>query len=299
MKTLNTKSYRMGLASGGSMAVGAAQRSVRTPEEKKNLYIRIAIMIVAACIFVFAGSQIFMIFYKYHESDKIYSNVSNEVLNNSGQVTAIISDNSEDATAIQEIEAFDYNHEKLVSINPDAVGYIYIPSSNTRLPIVQGDDKEYYLSHSFDRTPNSSGCIYEDYRIKDGLSSSHVILNGHHMKNDGMFAPLKYYLNQSYYTTEGNDVFYIYTENRIIQYRIFSVHVDDPETPAYTFNFPTIESMREYALQMKDMSMYDTGVDVHNATQVVTLLTCTATGDGRIIVQGMYVGEGVLNSTSE
>ncbi|MDD6844964.1 MAG: class B sortase, partial [Clostridia bacterium] len=248
---------------------------------------------------VFAGSQIFMIFYKYHESDKIYSNVSNEVLNNSGQVTAIISDNSEDATAIQEIEAFDYNHEKLVSINPDAVGYIYIPSSNTRLPIVQGDDKEYYLSHSFDRTPNSSGCIYEDYRIKDGLSSSHVILNGHHMKNDGMFAPLKYYLNQSYYTTEGNDVFYIYTENRIIQYRIFSVHVDDPETPAYTFNFPTIESMREYALQMKDMSMYDTGVDVHNATQVVTLLTCTATGDGRIIVQGMYVGEGVLNSTSE
>ena len=82
MKTLNTKSYRMGFASGGSMAVGAAQRSARTPEEKKNLYIRIAIMIVAACIFVFAGSQIFMIFYRYHESDKIYSNVSNEVLNN-------------------------------------------------------------------------------------------------------------------------------------------------------------------------------------------------------------------------
>ena len=103
MKTLNTKSYRMGLASGGSMAVGAAQRSARTPEEKKNLYIRIAIMIVAACIFVFAGSQIFMIFYKYYESDKIYSNVSNEVLNNSGHTASIVIDNSDntDNTNIQ------------------------------------------------------------------------------------------------------------------------------------------------------------------------------------------------------
>ena len=300
MKTLNTKSYRMGLASGGSMAVGAAQRSARTPEEKKNLYIRIAIMIVAACIFVFAGSQIFMIFYKYYESDKIYSNVSNEVLNNSGHTASIVIDNSDntDNTNIQ-VEAFDYDHEKLLSINSDAIGYLYLPASNTRLPLVQGSDNDYYLNHSFDGTNNSSGCVFEDYRIKDGISSTNVILYGHHMKNDGMFAPLKYYQNQNHYNTEGNDVFYLYTGNRIIQYKIFSVHIDEPISPTYTFNFPNVASLREYAAEMKDLSMYDTGVDVSNATQIVTLSTCTATGDKRIIVQGMYVGEGVLNSTSE
>ena len=127
MKTLNTKSYRMGLASGGSMAVGAAQRSARTPEEKRNLYIRIAIMIVAACIFVFAGSQIFMIFYKYYESDKIYSNVSNEVLNNSGHTASIITEDPDNSVDIQ-VEAFDYDHEKLLSINSDAIGYFYLPA---------------------------------------------------------------------------------------------------------------------------------------------------------------------------
>lgn len=303
MKTLNTKSYRMGLASGGSVAVDSVSHSdnASTPEDKKSFYIRMAIMVIAACIFVFAGSQIFMIFYKYHESDKIYSNISNEVLNSNGHTTTIIgtdgSSGDGTGTTTTTIEAFDYDHEKLLEANADAVGYIYMPASNMRLPIVQGEDNDYYLTHSFNGTSNSSGTIFEDCDIKGGLSATNVILYGHHMKNDGMFAPLKYYVRNgaAYYNTEGNDVFYIYTGNRIIQYKIFTVHEDDPISPTYTYNFPDVSSLREYAQQMKDLSIYDTGVDVSNATQVITLSTCTAAGDRRIIVQGIYVGEGVLD----
>jgi sortase B len=297
MKTLNTKSYRMGLASGGSVAAYGG-----STEDKKSFYIRMAIMIVAACIFVFAGSQIFMIFYKYHESDVLYSNISSEVLNSSGSKTTTITggDSSGDdgSSFTATIEAFDYDHEKLLETNAEAVGYIYMPASNMRLPLVQGSDNDYYLTHSINGTSNSSGTVFEDCNITGGLSATNVILYGHHMKNDGMFAPLKYYLNggASYYNIEGNDLFYIYTENRIIQYRIFSVHEDEPVSPTYTYNFPTLAQLREYAQQMKELSIFDTGVDVSNATQIVTLSTCTATGDNRIIVQGVYVGEGTLNS---
>ena len=53
--------------------------------------------------------------------------------------------------------------------------------------------------------------------------------------------------------------------------------------------------MREYAQQMKDKSIYDTGVDVSNATQVVTLSTCSSNGSMRLIVHGVYTGEATLN----
>jgi sortase B len=299
MKTLNTKSYRLGLASGGSVSASAAG----TPEDRRSFIIRMAVMVIAACIFVFAGFQIFMIFYKYHESDVLYSNISNEVLNSSGKTTVITAGEAvdgDDTTNYIEItvDAFDYDHEKLLATNSDAVGYIYMPASNMRLPVVQGEDNDYYLTHSINGTTNSSGTIFEDCDIRGGLSATNIILYGHHMKNDGMFAPLKYYVNNgySYYSSGANDVFYIYTGNRIIQYKIFSVHEDDPVSYTYTYNFPDLTSLREYAQQMKDLSIYDTGVDVSNATQIITLSTCTASGDERIIVQGVYVGEGILNS---
>lgn len=302
MKTLNTKSYRMGLAYGSSVASGNGiyAGSADTASDKKNFYIRMAIMVVAACIFIFAGSQLFMIFYKYYESDKLYNSVANNVLSSGGHTTTIIGGtdaaDSDAPSGSTVIEAFNYDHEKLLETNSDAVGYIYMPASNMRLPLVQGADNDYYLTHSFNGSSNSSGTVFEDCNIKGGLSATNVILYGHHMKNDGMFAPLKYYIRNgsAYYNTEGNDIFYIYTGNRIIQYKIFSIHEDEPISPTYTYNFPDLTSLREYAQQMKDLSIYDTGVDVDNATQVVTLSTCTATGDGRIIVQGVYVGEGVL-----
>lgn len=297
MKTLNTKSYRMGLASGGSLAASGAG----SQESKRIFYIRIAVMVIAACIFVYAGSQIFMIFYKYHESDVLYSNISNDVLNtDTGRTLTITSpDNGGDESGISTttIEAFEYDHESLLAINSDAVGYIYMPASNMRLPIVQGESDEYYLNHSIDGTPNSSGTIFEDSHITGGLSATQVLLYGHHMKNDGMFAPLKYYLyyGASYYNTEGNNVFYIYTENKIVQYKIFTVHQDAPDSSTYQYNFRSLEGLRAYAQEMKDLSIFDTGVDVSNATQIVTLSTCTADGEERIVVQGIYVGEAALN----
>jgi sortase B len=45
---------------------------------------------------------------------------------------------------------------------------------------------------------------------------------------------------------------------------------------------------------MKAKSLYDTGVDISSASQVVTLSTCTDNGEKRFIVHGMYIGEASL-----
>ena len=61
-----------------------------------------------------------------------------------------------------------------------------------------------------------------------------------------------------------------------------------------TFNFPSLASMQSYAADMKAKSLYDTGVDISSASQVVTLSTCTDNGEKRFIVHGMYIGEASL-----
>lgn len=93
---------------------------------------------------------------------------------------------------------------------------------------------------------------------------------------------------------KATDMFYIYTENKIMQYRIFSAYISEPVSDTYTFNFSTLSGLQDYARSMKALSIYNTGVSVDDVSQVVTLSTCTSDGSKRFIVQGAYVGEALL-----
>lgn len=73
--------------------------------------------------------------------------------------------------------------------------------------MVQGDDNDYYLTHTFNKEYSANGCLFEDYRINGGLSASHVIIYGHNMRNGAMFGKLKSYQNYSFWNSAGNNVF--------------------------------------------------------------------------------------------
>lgn len=258
---------------------------------KSNLFRRI-ILVVAAIIFIYAAYNLVHIFLEYKKGDDIYNAIENDVLQDETQL-AVITDTDGNE---QEVEApFVYNHASLLSINPEGLGYLYIPSINVRLPMVQSTDNDFYLTHTFDKSYNGNGCLFEDYRITGGLSASHVIIYGHNMNNGAMFGNLAQYKNSSfYYANNNNPNFYIYTENKIMQYKIFSVYTCEPISDTYTFNFGTLDAMRSYASRMKAQSDYDTGISVDQATQVVTFSTCTNNSKQRFIVQGVYVGEASL-----
>ena len=109
-----------------------------------------------------------------------------------------------------------------------------------------------------------------------------------------MFSSLHKYRNSGFYATEGNDKFYIYTQDKIKEYQIFSVYLTDPVSDTFTFNFPDIASMRQYAAQRKEMTMYETKGDVSEATQIITLSTCADNLTKRLIIHGSYIGESVI-----
>lgn len=262
----------------------------RKEKAKKRADItRRIILVISVAVFIFAAYNLINIFLAYHKADVIYDNIQQDVLDEDSHTKVIIGEDE------QEVDIpFTYNHQALLNINSQGIGYIYIPSIDCRLPMVQGDDNDYYLTHTFNKEYSANGCLFEDYRITGGLSANHVIIYGHNMRNGAMFGRLKNYQNYSFWNGTGNSVFYIYTGNVIKEYKIFSCYISEAISDTYTFNFPTLASMRDYAANMKAKSMYETGVDVSNATQIITLSTCTNDGEQRFIVHGMYVGEASL-----
>lgn len=257
--------------------------------KKRSDIIRRIILVISVGVFIFAAYNLINIFLAYHKADVIYDNIQQDVLDEDSHTKVVIGEDE------QEVEIpFTYNHQALLNINSQGIGYIYIPSIDCRLPMVQGDDNDYYLTHTFNKEYSANGCLFEDYRINGGLSASQIIIYGHNMRNGAMFGKLKNYQDYSFWNNSSNDVLYIYTGNVIKEYKIFSCYISEAISDTYTFNFPTLESMRDYAVNMKAKSMYDTGVDVSTATQVITLSTCTNDGEQRFIVHGMYVGEASL-----
>ena len=245
--------------------------------------IRYIIMLIAAGVFLYSAFMLVRIYLEYKQGDDIYKSIADTVL------VPIEAATLEDAG--DEQLPFKYDHQALLNINSEGVGYLYIPSINLQLPLAQGSDNDYYLTHTFNRTYNGSGTLFEDYRISNGLSATHVIIYGHNMKNGSMFAGLSKYLTPAFYQTVGNDIFYIYTENKLLEYKIFTAYISEPISNTYTYNFTNVTALQDYAKSMKQLSSYNTGVDVSSATQIVTFSTCTSDGSQRVIVQGTFIKE--------
>ena len=79
----------------------------------------------------------------------------------------------------------------LSAINPDIVGWVYIEDTGVNYPVVQGEDNEYYLHHTFEGRENFSGAIFMDTTCSPDFSSDNSILFGHNLKTGEMFGALK------------------------------------------------------------------------------------------------------------
>ena len=61
-----------------------------------------------------------------------------------------------------EFMTIDFN--ELLSMNSDTVAYLKVDGTNINYPVVQTNNNDYYLTHSFDHSENDSGWIFLDYR---------------------------------------------------------------------------------------------------------------------------------------
>lgn len=182
-----------------------------------------------------------------------------------------------------------YNLENIAKINSDVVGWIKIENTNIDYPVMQNGD--YYLHRNIYKNYSSHGTPYlvEYCNIQ---YSDNLIIYGHHMNDNSMFAQLDDYKKHSFYENHKYIKFYSYYNGITIEktYEIAiafkTVVYSDKGFKYYNYtNFSDVQELNDFIENCRKLEFYNTGIDINYGDKLITLSTCEySQKDGRIVV---------------
>lgn len=244
--------------------------------------LRTIILIVALGVFCFSAYKLYDIWHEYKIGVDEYEDLQNMV--------SYDDDDSPDDLGANEVNYPDppnLDWAALQAVNTDVIGWLDMRAIDISYPIAQGEDNDYYLHRTIEKTYNFAGSIFLDYENNKDFTDCNSIVYGHNMKNQSMFGKLKKYLEQETYDSE--PYFWISTPNGAHLYQIFSVYKTGKTSDTYTFfSGPGVE-FDEWIQKMKDESAVTTNVDVSSDDKIVTLSTCTSDSSVRCVVQAKKI----------
>lgn len=140
---------------------------------------------------------------------------------------------------------------KLKEQNSDTVAWIKVNNTNIEYPVVKAQNNDFYLKHSFDKSNNSAGWIFADYRNKFDGTDKNIIIYGHNMKDNSMFGSLKSVISEDWYNNEDNKYITLITENEIQIYEVFSVYQIEKEDYYIQTSFNSETNFNTFAQTIK------------------------------------------------
>lgn len=177
---------------------------------------------------------------------------------------------------------------KLKAKNKDTIGWLKIPSANVDYPIVKASDNDYYLKRNFNGESNVAGWLFADYRNKGNGSDDNFIIYGHNMKNGTMFGTLKKkILDKNWYNNEENLNMTYETESTIYTYKVFAVYEIPDEGYFVTTSFKSDADHMQFLNTIKSRSKKDFGISLNSSSKIMTLSTCSSTGNGRVVLHAV------------
>lgn len=211
------------------------------------------ILVLCIVIFGIAAMNLVEIGKEYHDGQKEYEELKEYTKEQpEGQ--------QDDPTKSGEEEkAIDF--EGLRKINEDIVAWIQIPGIGVDYPVVQGEDNEYYLHHTFRKEVNKAGSIFLDYRNRADFTDQRVILYGHNMKDGSMFSNLKKYQDDAFWKESGTA--YLYLPEKTLQLEVMGCEK---------------VSMRDEVYALEENVICDW-------SEEVILSTCITSSDTRLVLR--------------
>ena len=172
--------------------------------------------------------------------------------------------------------------------NPDFVAWLRIPGTNVDYPVVQTDDPDDYLNHTFSGKSSVVGTLFSLADADYAAPGRNIAIYGHHLRSSGekMFTSLMRYKNPDFY--EDNQTIVLDSLYRHREYTIFAVmnmKVGDWEPSRTTFSGDA--AFMAFVNRAKSESLYDTGVEVGADDHILTLITCDrsyAGKEGRLVI---------------
>jgi sortase B len=173
--------------------------------------------------------------------------------------------------------------------NQDIVGYLSIPDTTINYIVVQSSDNEYYLTHDINRAASSAGWVFLDFENDIKKDDYNMIIYGHNMRRDIMFHSLRYFADKSFFEKHKYVIFNSLYEDQI--WEIFSFYETFTNFNYIQVVFKNYDSFWNLAQEMKNRSMYNTGVELQPGDRILTLSTCTgyADRDTRFVIEARLV----------
>ena len=154
--------------------------------------------------------------------------------------------------------------------NTDIIAELSIENTDLVTPVVKGSDNEYYLNHLLDKSRNSLGSVFLDYR--NNIDDRKILIYGHNSENVYTeFHLLENYLDEEYYYD--HDDITLKTVDNTYNYKIFSIYIATTNLQHVNLNFTDTEYY-EHLNWLKNNSIYDTGVTIDPNSEILVLQTC-------------------------
>lgn len=225
--------------------------------------------------------------YLWYIDNKKTENILNEIYENAN----VSSDNiSIDNDLKIEVENIDFN--KLINKNPDTIGWIKVLGTDINYPVVQTNNNDFYLTHSFDKSYNKAGWIFADYinkNLKNNELDKNTIIYGHNRQNNSMFGTLSNVFKEEWLSNKENHYINFSTLNNNMVWKVFSTYIIEKEEYYIQSNFSSNEEYISFLNTIKNRSTYKYDVNISKEDKILTLSTCTNVGEGRTVLHAKLI----------
>lgn len=262
-------------------------------------------ILLIVCFIFFTGSVFYIVYNKCEmkKEEKQLEKLQQSIIENPEEVDIVketqrkaseIVESEEKETETQEEKETQIlpQYKELYQENQDLIGWIKIDDTPIDYPVMQTfNDPTFYIHRNWDKNKSQTGLPLIDARCT--LESENIIIYSHNMKNGTMFGSLKRYNEKSFYEEHQIikfDTIYEEAEYQIIAVLLAQVFYDEkPKEGEFVYyNYVELDSKEQfekYINQVKDLSMYETGVSAEYGDSLITLCTCNYhVKDGRFLV---------------
>lgn len=193
---------------------------------------------------------------------------------------------NEDAASTSDLTPLaDFN--ALAQVNPNTVGWLYVPDTSINMPVVQSDNNATYLYTDFEGNYSDYGCAFLDafYQTQHYPAPQNMVVYGHNHRTDAsLFGDLEKYLDENFFTT--HRTLRYDRPNELALWEIFAVVKVFSDYDYRRPNFTDATDFLNYFTRIQSASLYPTTDSVHltASDEILTLSTCLFEEDNQRLI---------------
>lgn len=269
------------------------------------------IVLLVSTIALFTAGFIMLNFYVFRDqatTQEVQNYVEQKKTNDSDQrITVLMNDDDGETSSggdtQKEVQIL-AEYQTFYETNNDFVGWIEM-YPYIQMPVVQTDNNEFYLHHTFEGYPNDNGTIFADYQGKITATErpGNILLYGHNLLTNNYFQPLSHFRKEGMEFLQNNYIIQfdtMYDRSKYFIFAVFLTNTNEQHGKVFDYwnqvYFRTKSEFDNFVAECLDRSYFYTGIDLEYGDELITLSTCDFSmfSDMRLVVMGRKVRDGEL-----